>query len=58
MCNDSPKSLDQLCVALADYVGVDRDHLESILAELTSRRVLYEERLRYFTLAIPEHPYL
>jgi ribosomal peptide maturation radical SAM protein 1 len=58
MCNDSPKSLDQLRVALADYVGVDRDHLESILAELTSRRVLYEERLRYFTLAIPEHPYL
>ena len=29
-----------------------------ILNDLTAQRVLYEERGKYFTLAIPENPYL
>lgn len=58
LCNESPKSLDQIRVAIPARSTADRDNLESILADLTSRRVLYEERGKYFTLAIPEHPYL
>ena len=58
MCNESPKSLDQIRAAVAEASEADRGHLESTLAELTARRVLYEERGKYFTLAIPEHPYL
>jgi len=58
LCNESPKSLDQIRVAIPARSTADRDHLESILADLASRRVLYEERGKYFTLAIPEHPYL
>jgi hypothetical protein len=57
MCNDAPKSLDQIRAAL-DGFKADRESLESALVELTGRRVLYEERGKYFTLAIPEHPYL
>jgi hypothetical protein len=57
MCNDAPKSLDQIRAAL-DGFKADRESLESALVQLTGRRVLYEERGKYFTLAIPEHPYL
>lgn len=58
LCNESPKSLDQIRIAVPARSTADRDNLESILADLASRRVLYEERGKYFTLAIPEHPYL
>ena len=58
LCNESPKSLDQIRIAVPARSTSDRDNLESILADLASRRVLYEERGKYFTLAIPEHPYL
>jgi ribosomal peptide maturation radical SAM protein 1 len=59
MCNESPKSLDQIRPALADESKVGHsEELEAVLADLTFRRVLYEERGKYFTLAIPEHPYL
>jgi ribosomal peptide maturation radical SAM protein 1 len=58
LCNESPKGLDQIRAAVTDHSTADRDNLESTLAVLASRRVLYEERGRYFTLAIPEHPYL
>ena len=59
ICNESPKSLDQIRTALPDESKSGRpEQLEAALADLTSRRVLYEERGKYFTLAIPEHPYL
>ena len=57
MCNESPKSRDQIRTTL-DESKTDREPLESALVDLTTRRVLYEERGKYFTLAIPEHPYL
>ena len=57
MCNESPKSLDQIRATL-DESKTDREPLESALDDLTTRRVLYQERDKYFTLAIPEHPYL
>ena len=58
LCNESPKTLDQIAAALRDDPAADRAQLESVLSDLTSRRVLYEERGKYCTLAIPEHPYL
>ncbi|HEU4502612.1 MAG TPA: RiPP maturation radical SAM protein 1, partial [Nitrospira sp.] len=57
MCNEAPKTVEQL-VAVAAHPGTSQAEIEPILADLTSRRVLYQERGRYFTLAIPEHPYL
>ena len=57
MCNESPKSLDQMAADFESKTGRP-EQLEAALADLTSRRVLYEERGKYFTLAIPEHPYL
>jgi ribosomal peptide maturation radical SAM protein 1 len=59
LCNESPKSLDQIRTALQDESKTGRlEQLDTALDDLTSRRVLYEERGKYFTLAIPEHPYL
>ncbi|HKT35692.1 MAG TPA: RiPP maturation radical SAM C-methyltransferase [Nitrospira sp.] len=57
LCNEAPKTLDQIRAALIDEKP-DHAQLESALADLSRRRVLYEERGKYFTLAIPEHPYL
>jgi hypothetical protein len=56
MCNEAPKTVEQLLAAA--HVETSQAELEPILADLTSRRVLYQERGRYFTLAIPEHPYI
>lgn len=58
LCNESPRSLDQLRTALQDEFTPGSEKLEAALIDLTSRRVLHEERGKYFTLAIPEHPYL
>lgn len=60
-CNEAPKSRDQIA-ALFRETGPDQAWTEAqlteALARLTARRVLYEERGKYFTLAIPENPYL
>ena len=58
ICNETAKSKDQIRTAVAGRVDCQDDALTSVLNELTVRRVLYEERGKYFTLAIPEHPYL
>jgi ribosomal peptide maturation radical SAM protein 1 len=58
ICNEAPKSADQIRTALAGRTEASADALSPILADLTAKRVLYEERGKYFTLAIPEHPYL
>ncbi len=61
LCNEAAKSVEQIRVVL-DALKKDRsiaeDELTAALATLTSRRILYEERGKYFTLAIPENPYL
>jgi hypothetical protein len=55
LCNEAAKSAEQIRLSLA---GISEEDIASALAVLTSRRILYEERGRYFTLAIPENPYL
>jgi hypothetical protein len=58
ICNEAPKSQEQIRMALPRRLETDEDALSSVLADLTVQRVLYEERGKYLTLAIPEHPYL
>lgn len=60
-CNEAPKSAEQIrmdALAKPELGGLSHEGLASALAELTAKRILYEERGKYFTLAIPEYPYL
>jgi hypothetical protein len=61
ICNETARSRDQLRAALAQsgrMPSLSLEALDAALSTLTDRRILYEERDKYFTLAIPEHPYL
>jgi hypothetical protein len=58
ICNEAAKSPDQIRTAMGDRADCSDEHLSPILNDLTAQRVLYEERGKYFTLAIPENPYL
>jgi ribosomal peptide maturation radical SAM protein 1 len=61
LCNETAKSVEQIRGMLdAKHrdVPVTDDQLTMALATLTEHRILYEERGKYFTLAIPEYPYL
>ena len=61
LCNEAAKSVDQIRLGLRTAYGeeaVAEEELTAALTTLTSQRILYEERGRYFTLAIPENPYL
>ena len=57
-CNESAKSMEQIRSAAVGQTGASDEQLNTVLTELTSARILHEERGKYFTLAIPEHPYL
>lgn len=61
ICNETAKSPEQIRAALAASKhpqSFSEGELGAALEELTSRRLLYEERGKYFTLAVPENPYL
>ncbi|CUS39241.1 RiPP maturation radical SAM C-methyltransferase [Candidatus Nitrospira nitrificans] len=58
ICNESAKTAEQICAALAGRIDCSDAVLSPILDDLTAQRVLYEERGKHFTLAIPENPYL
>ncbi len=58
LCNETAKSMDQIRTAVAGRVECSDEHLSSVLTDLTTQRVLYEERGKYFTLALPENQYL
>lgn len=60
-CNEAPKSAEQISTILRQAQpekACTAEELQRALAVLTTRRILYEERGKYFTLAIPENPYL
>ena len=60
-CNEAGKSRDQIRVVLKEAKHdrtLSDDELNDALSVLTSRRILYEEREKYFTLAIPENQFL
>ncbi len=61
VCNEAAKSRDQIRALLKEAKSglvLSDDELSDALNILTSRRILYEERGKYFTLAIPENQYL
>ncbi|MGQ0556233.1 MAG: RiPP maturation radical SAM C-methyltransferase [Nitrospiraceae bacterium] len=58
ICNESAMSTVQIQAAVSGRADCDDVVLLPILNDLTAQRVLYEERGKYFTLAIPENPYL
>lgn len=58
ICNESAKSLEQIRTAMAGRVDTGDEQLAATLAELTASRIIYEERDKYFTLAVPENQYL
>ncbi|MEK7305549.1 MAG: RiPP maturation radical SAM C-methyltransferase [Nitrospirota bacterium] len=60
-CNEAAKSRDQIRAVLREAkrdMTLSDDELNDALGILTSRRILYEEREKYFTLAIPENQFL
>jgi hypothetical protein len=58
ICNEAAKSAGQIRTAVANRTECGDEVLVPVLNDLTARRVLYEERGKYFTLAIPENQYL
>ena len=61
VCNEAAKSADQIRALLAnrpDKSGNRDAEIDQALGALTAARILYEERGKYFTLAIPENSYL
>ncbi len=60
-CNETPKSVDQIRSALqntSQWRAADANSLEQILEQLVSKRILYAEKAKYFTLALPMNPNL
>ena len=61
-CNEAPKTLDQIREALQREPNRELTDAEGLVKDLAgslvSKRILYEEKGRYFTLAIPANPYL
>jgi hypothetical protein len=58
ICNEAAKSPEQILAAVAGRPGIGEEALTPVLERLTARKILYEERGKYFTLAVPENPYL
>lgn len=61
VCSEAAKSVDQIRSLLAqrpDKGGSRDQEIDQALMALTDARILYEERGKYFTLAIPENTYL
>ncbi len=61
VCNEAAKSVDQIRTLLAnrpDKSGNCDMEIDQALDTLTAARILYQERGKYFTLAVPEHSYL
>lgn len=58
ICNEAAKSPEQIRTATAGRIETNGEQLIAVLNELTTARILYEERGKYFTVAIPENRYL
>jgi ribosomal peptide maturation radical SAM protein 1 len=61
ICNEAAKSADQIRTLLANRPSKGENidaEIDQALSVLTAARILYEERGKYFTLAVPENPYL
>lgn len=57
-CNEAAKSPEQIRAAVGGQFDAAESALIPVLRNLTAARVLYEEKGKYFTLAIPENLFL
>ncbi len=63
-CNEQPRTFDHIRKALQDDFHKQRNGKEEIISPkdvitaLVSKRILHEEKGRYFTLALPVNPHL
>ncbi|MCA9473903.1 MAG: RiPP maturation radical SAM C-methyltransferase [Nitrospirales bacterium] len=61
-CNEQPRTFEQIRQAVQQQVRKDPDDsiisLKEVIALLVSKRILHEEKERYFTLALPVNPHL
>ncbi|MGH9786058.1 MAG: hypothetical protein ACRD88_17955, partial [Terriglobia bacterium] len=60
-CSELPKSIEQIRDGLKSSIGPWQSGPESVdeaLSRLLERRILFEERGKYLTLAIPMNQYL
>lgn len=58
-CNEAAKSVDQIRLLLIPRANESENfdaEINQALDELTAARLLYKERGKYFTLALPENP--
>jgi len=61
ICNEAAKGIEQIRTLLAHRPSKGENidaEIDQALSVLTAARILYEERGKYFTLAIPENAYL
>jgi ribosomal peptide maturation radical SAM protein 1 len=61
VCSEAAKNVDQIRTLLASRPDVNENRdadIAQALGVLTAARILYEERGKYFTLAVPENAYL
>ena len=60
-CNELPKSMDQIRSGLESptrRLSGEASSLQQVLDELVSKRILYADNGKYFTLALPMNPHL
>jgi len=57
-CNDTPRTLEQIQSALNETRSEGEPDLQVALDHLLRHKVLYSEKDRYFTLALPTNPNL
>jgi hypothetical protein len=58
LCNEAAKGVEQIRAAVAEHMEASESALAPILHDLSRKRILYEERGKYFTLALPENQYM
>jgi hypothetical protein len=58
LCTEAARGMEQIRAAVEAYMDGSEPAVVSIVNDLTSKRILYEERGKYFTLALPENQYL
>ena len=57
-CNESPKSFKQIISHIQEKDGQKKDkidEMEIVVKDLENKRILFEERGKYFTLALPHN---
>ena len=60
-CNEKPRTLEQIQLMVSEkesQPGVQNESIEAILKDLESKRILFSERGKYLTLAIPHNSHL